>query len=146
MGKLELTDRHFVEKFRRSIYVDDVATRSSDVDTAYEFYTKAKFNLAQASFNLRKFESNSPELQRRIQENELELYENQQSAPTPESLPRQVLGVNWDVLNDQLFFDIGNVAQQMNSKGMQSVLLPDSTTRWASSLPSQSDSRRSCVK
>ena len=92
MGKLELTDRHFVEKFRRSIYVDDVATRSSDVDTAYEFYTKAKCNLAQASFNLRKFESNSPELQRRIQENELELYENQQSAPTPESLPRQVLG------------------------------------------------------
>ena len=36
-----------------------------------------------------------------------------QEPPTPESSPRQVLGVNWDVFNDQLFFDIGNVAQQM---------------------------------
>ena len=34
VGKLELTDRHFVDKFRRSIYVDDVATGSADVETA----------------------------------------------------------------------------------------------------------------
>ena len=33
VGKLELTDRHFVEKFRRWIYVDDVATGSADVET-----------------------------------------------------------------------------------------------------------------
>jgi hypothetical protein len=50
---------------------------------------------------------------RRIQENEWELYKNRQSTPTPESSPRQVHGVNWDVFNDQLFFDISNVAQQM---------------------------------
>ena len=33
VGKLELSDRHFVEKFRRWIYVDDVATGSADVET-----------------------------------------------------------------------------------------------------------------
>ena len=35
VGKLELTDRHFVEKFRRWIYLDDVATGSADVETTY---------------------------------------------------------------------------------------------------------------
>jgi hypothetical protein len=59
VGKLELTDRHFVDNFRHSIYVDDVATGSADVETAYEFYMRAKLHLAQASFNLRKFESAS---------------------------------------------------------------------------------------
>ena len=123
MSKLELTDRHFVDKFRRSIYVDDVATGSADVDTAYEFYVRAKMHLAQASFNLRKFESNSPELCRRIQENERELckelHKDQWSSSThssnltQEPPLRQVLGINWDVFNDQLLFDIGDVAQQM---------------------------------
>ena len=46
VGKFELTDRHFVGKFRHSIYVDDVATGSVDVETAYESYTKAKLHMA----------------------------------------------------------------------------------------------------
>ena len=53
MGKVELTDRHFLDKLYRSIYVDDIATGCADVETAYEFYTMAKLHLAQASFNLR---------------------------------------------------------------------------------------------
>ena len=53
MGKVELTDRHFLDKLCRSIYVDDIATGCADVETAYEFYTMAKLHLAQASFNLR---------------------------------------------------------------------------------------------
>lgn len=75
-----------------------------------------KQHLAKASFNLRKFESNSPELLRRIQENEGVLCkESRQSLPTPmqESFVRQVLGINWDVQNDQLLFDINDVARQM---------------------------------
>ena len=123
MSKLELTDRQFVDKFRRSIYVDDVATGSADVNTAYEFYTKAKLHLAQANFNLRKFESNSPELRHRIQESEQELCRRLHvsqgslstyfSEPKLGSPPRQVLGLNWDVFNDQLLFDIGDIARQM---------------------------------
>ena len=46
MGKLELTDQHFVSKFRRSIYVDDVAVGFSDSEEAYDFYMKAKSHLA----------------------------------------------------------------------------------------------------
>ena len=54
MKKMELSDDAFVEKFRQSVYVDDVATSLVDVDTAYKFYRKAKLHLAKASFNLRK--------------------------------------------------------------------------------------------
>ena len=70
MKKLESADHHFVDKFRRSIYVDEVATGAADVEGAYEFYLKAKLHLAKASFNLRKFESNSSDLCQRIKENE----------------------------------------------------------------------------
>ena len=66
MEKFRPADSHFVEKFRRSIYVDDLTAGSRHVEGAYEFYVKAKLHLAEASFNLRKFESNSSELHRRI--------------------------------------------------------------------------------
>ena len=70
LEKFRPADSHFVEKFRRSICVDDLTAGSRDVEGAYEFYVKAKLRLAEASFNLRKFESNSSELRQRIQENE----------------------------------------------------------------------------
>ena len=66
MKKMEPSVDAFVERFRRSNYVDDVATNLVDVDTAYEL-----LHLAKASFNLRKFETNSTQLHQRIVENEL---------------------------------------------------------------------------
>lgn len=41
MNQLELIDKEFVDKFRRSIYVDDVATGFADTDSAYGFYKTA---------------------------------------------------------------------------------------------------------
>jgi len=121
MEKFKSTDHHFVEKFRRSVYVDDLTTGSGDVESAYEFYIKAKLRLAEASFNLRKFESNSPELRRRIQENEQESHQcsNAESVDKSNLLSdrsegvaiRQVLGVDWDVTRDRLIFDISDVAR-----------------------------------
>lgn len=63
-------NHHFVETFCRFIYVDDLTTGSGDVESAHEFYIKVKLHLAEASFNLRTFWSNSPDLCQRIQENE----------------------------------------------------------------------------
>ncbi|XP_068675693.1 uncharacterized protein [Montipora foliosa] len=65
-------DPEFVEKFLRSIYVDDliISSGASEVDAAYELYLKSKLRLAEGGFNLRKFVSNSPELTNRIQSNE----------------------------------------------------------------------------
>ena len=58
-------DPEFVEKFLRSIYVDDLSSGASEVDAAYELYLKSKLRLAEGGFNLRKFvsnDSNCPEL------------------------------------------------------------------------------------
>ena len=63
MARFESVNQSFVHKFRRCIYVDDLASGAHDVDSAYNFYIKSKLRLAEASFNLRKFSSSSPELQ-----------------------------------------------------------------------------------
>ena len=63
-------DPEFVEKFLRSIYVDDLSSGAPEINTAYELYLKSKLRLAEGGFNLRKFASNCPELTNRIQCNE----------------------------------------------------------------------------
>ena len=44
----------FVEKFLRSIYVDDVSYGADDPDSAYELYERSKQTLAEGGFNMRK--------------------------------------------------------------------------------------------
>ena len=60
---------------------------------------------------------------------------------------QKVLGVQWDIGADQLKFDFGDlqILQEIWSqrKGMLSVLLEDSTTRWGSYLQLQFCSRYS---
>ena len=60
----------FVEKFPRSIYVDDLSSVAPWTNTGYELYLKAKLRLTEGEFNLRKFVSNCPEQTNRIQCNE----------------------------------------------------------------------------
>ena len=45
MQELETADCYFVEKFCRSIYVDDVAISAPDVKAAYMFYLKIRYTL-----------------------------------------------------------------------------------------------------
>ena len=118
MKKIETTNYHFVDKFRRSIYVDDIVTSAATVEDAYQFYERAKSHLAKASFNLRKFESNSSDLRQKI--NEKEHLCNEQDLPgcppvNPSSTPskKQVLGILWDPAKDVLVFDIREVSQLM---------------------------------
>ena len=119
MAKFESIDRQFVNKFRRSVYMDDLASGARDVDSAYNFYIKLKLRLAEVSFNLRKFETNSPELWERIAENEWSLCQEPPATksrsnilPT-ETVERQVLGVRWNVTTDQLVFDVSDIYRLM---------------------------------
>ena len=41
-----------MNKFRRSVYVDDLTSGAEDVDSAYDFYIKAKLRLVEVGFNL----------------------------------------------------------------------------------------------
>ena len=59
-------DPEFVDKFLRSIYVDDLSSGAADCHAAYEPYLKSKLRLSEGGFNLRKFASNYSELTERI--------------------------------------------------------------------------------
>ena len=48
MQKLEPSDHHFVKKYCRSIYVDDIAMSAPNVEAAYGFYLRSKLHLTQA--------------------------------------------------------------------------------------------------
>lgn len=121
IAKFESVDRQFVHKFRRSVYVDDLASGAQDIDGAYEFYIKSKLRLAEASFNLRKFDSNSPELRQRIAENEQSLCQDPSTTkpqshvddPHTEAVERQVLGVRWNVTADHFIFDVSDIYRLM---------------------------------
>lgn len=142
---LNATLRHHIEKYLsshpelvttllQSIYVDDVVCGADLEEEAYALYTGAKEILSHGSFNLRKFVTNSPSLQKRIddQETKPRPEENTNSPTEPAkievseetyvetTLPidqasgpgeQKVLGVRWDVLHDQLVFDLSAVVE-----------------------------------
>ena len=72
-------DPFFVDKFLSSIYVDDISLGSPDVESMFQLYQKSKEWLVEAGFKLRKFITNSNELQ--------QLITNDSEPPTP---PRMI--------------------------------------------------------
>ena len=127
------SDPCFVNKFLSSIYVDDVVTGATDVESAYTFYLKSKLRLADAGFKLRKFVTNSTELYQRIQENELDAKETNSRIPThseedqsyaksslgikTDEKPgvQKVLGIQWDPSRDEFIFDFGGICSLMET-------------------------------
>ena len=59
-----------MDKFRSSIYVDNIVLGLTDEESTYKLYLKSRIRLAEAGFKLRKFVTNSRELKRVIQRNE----------------------------------------------------------------------------
>ena len=132
--RYEEEDPEFVERFLRSIYVDDLTSGGSEDDAVYEQYLKAKLRLAEGGFNLRKFSSNSTALMQQIAENEArappgrtrpedrrseeqaseedESYAKSVLGNTEGSNPDQqkVLGVGWDPESDDFSFDLRSIA------------------------------------
>ena len=99
-------DPDFVEKFLLSLHVDDLNACSTDIVEAYEFFCKSKERLKEASFNLRKFQSNSVELEDMVR-NQFGEKEN----PKTEN-ESKILGVIWDKINDELSFDFNEIASK----------------------------------
>ena len=121
-----------VEKISHSIYVDDIASGANDEGRGYEFYSNSKMVLKDGGFNLRKFVTNSSDLQKKIYENERLL----QLPPTDHSLNDEeesesytkftlgttqkvhtgevkILGVKWNSLTDSFIFDFSDVVSQV---------------------------------
>ena len=84
-----------VKRISRSIYVDDVAYGADTEDLAYELYPESKSLLREGGFNLRKFVTNSTNLQRRIDRHESQLQSqsnNEMGGPEEESYTKSTLG------------------------------------------------------
>ena len=122
-----------VDSLNRSLYVDDVVTGADTEDEAYQLYLESKEVLSQGSFNLRKFRSNSPRLQDRIDQREDDLItttsvpsSSTSVGPSEESFAEltipadpvchpgehKVLGVRWEVESDQLIFELKHLVER----------------------------------
>ena len=55
-----------VEKITRSMYVDDIISGADSDDHAYGLYFDSKMMFKEGGFNLRKFGTNSSDLQKKI--------------------------------------------------------------------------------
>ena len=115
-----------VERLLQSTYVDDIISGADSEDKAFDLYVQAKELFRCGGFNLRKFLTNSKELQQRIDEVErgtprqaisldpsTETYTQvvlgTQSPKGPDEC--KVLGVLWNPSSDCLVFDISELAQ-----------------------------------
>ena len=116
-----------VKKLLESFYVDDVVTGAADEEEAFHLYSEAKKILKDGTFNLRKFRTNSPSLQREIDavESPLQSPSGVQSTsldqtyadvtlgkPHSSGSPTvKVLGVVWDPGEDSLWFSVADIAE-----------------------------------
>ena len=134
---LNATVKHHLDKYlpshpdlvkvlTRSMYVDDVVFGADTEEDAYALFKNSKEVLGHGSFNLRKFVTNSPTLQEAIRIEEstqptiepIDTIENGETyvesmLPAPCRLydEQRVLGVRWNVQQDQLIFSLDALAR-----------------------------------
>ena len=131
MDKYRYTDEVFVDKFLHSIYVDDLSFGADTAEAGYELYLKSKKYLRKGGFNLRKFTSNHPVLQQRIDEQEHDNTSRTTSDSSQEvsaenesyaknvfghessegSNSLKVLGVQWNYKDDKVICDIEHICK-----------------------------------
>ena len=109
-----------MEKITRSIYVDDIIFGADTYDHAYGLYSDPKMMFKEGGFNLRKFVTNSSNLQKKIVVSERLM----QLPPTDHTLNEEsyarltlgttqkvptgeikILGIRWNPSTDIFVFD-----------------------------------------
>ena len=116
------TNEAAVKTLLNSTYVDDVVTGANSDEAAFELYTQSKDMFRQGGFNLRKFVSNSQELQLRIdcaegaQPTSQEMDESYAqttlgATPTQSVGEHKILGVTWNPSTDCLIFNLTDLAR-----------------------------------
>ena len=128
MEKFASSHPELVRQLLQSIYVDDIVFGANSEDHAYDLYKESKDILRRGGFNLRKFATNSPGLQEKIDrtekmpragalnssEKDLDETYAKSTLGTEQSTysgEHKILGVRWDALSDQLIFNLEDVAQ-----------------------------------
>ena len=118
-----------------SLYVDDLLAGASDVEEGFEVYQQSKELMPKGGFNLRKWNSNSPGLLQRVnneegavvpskmEEENRPIEEEDEESFTKSTIgPNQVsdklvktLGVCWDTESDEMSFDFKELNEYANT-------------------------------
>ena len=121
------TKPELVELLLRSIYVDDIVAGAASEESALKLYKESKGVLREGGFNLRKFTSNVPQVQKSIDELEKGSLETTVGVSDETTYAKcilgglenptdqKVLGVRWDVGSHCLNFsvrEIGDLAEE----------------------------------
>ena len=94
-------DPDFVDKLLSSLHVDDLTSGENDIPKAFTFYKSCKETLQEGGFNLRKFKSNSVELENMV----YSIYPEDKQFSEDE----KVLGLLWDKNIDSINFDFNEI-------------------------------------
>ena len=95
----------FVETLLNSLYVDDVNTGASSEE---EILLEESYNFAKVGFSLRKFRSNSCELEKIVTQEMQEDISNENC----------ILGLQWDKFDDRIIFVISKICTSSFDKKM----------------------------
>ena len=116
------THPDLVKLIRQSIYVDDMVTGTMNIDEAQKLYSESKNIFKLGGFNLRKFFTNVPELQKLFNAEEQqpaamsgsieETYAKSTlgGVQAMTSTDQKVLGVKWNVSADCIVFSVQEIA------------------------------------
>ena len=93
-------------------YVDNVITGANNMEKALQLYSKAKKLFLDISMNLRDWNSNSPELKRKI---------DRMKDPMEKTITK-VLGLQWDTITNQLIVNTKIFNNSMTATTKRQVL------------------------
>ena len=136
LSKYENFDKEFVAVVVRSLYVDDFASGSPSVNSAFVLYQRLKKVFSEGNFNMRKWLSNDPELMNLIEKAETKTVTVGQPEPKLSEDSSgvvnkdltyskimlnglnsgdddKVLGIAWDRKSDSLKFELKKVVENV---------------------------------
>ena len=102
----------FSEKVTKRFYVDDFNSTAKDISEGSEIYKKVKLRFLDASFNVRKWRTNTFELK-----NCFNKMGNKFSSTSEiqDNDKVKVLGIVWDTKSDYLVFSFDNLIKSFNN-------------------------------
>ena len=98
-----------MDRFLSSLHVDDLSTGANNVDEAFDYFCKCKDRLEVGSFNLKKFRSNSAELEQMVNKNYGMLTEKHNCL-----IVNKILGLKWDKFEDNFVFDFTEIREKFD--------------------------------
>ena len=98
--RYEEIDPEFSRKVKENFYVDDLNTGVKDVNEGLDVYKKMKIRFNEAQFNVRKWRSNSKELIRLMDPEDVS-----------QDVGAKVLGIRWNEVEDYLIMGVKEVSE-----------------------------------